>query len=271
MPSKTNIFIALASAFLLLVAGCSAAGRSGGGWVVKETPASKPPPAAVKDKDSGVGRNTGGQERAARNQIKSAYRFLEKGKPDHAIRELEKARNRMGANFWFHYYMGGAYYFKGMYGRAGESWDNAYRFTGDFRLRSRLRTCQSFAVYRLGGDEKSIGLLKTALDMDRDNRQAMELIRDLDFSADSPVDGRSMVRGGHQGSSGKVQDMALMHSNENSQKQGDDTSHKHGGSGHKNEGKRGDPAQGVPDGKKGAVRKIQEEERFRAYFLVEME
>jgi hypothetical protein len=75
--------------------------------------------------------------------------------------------------------MGGAYYMKGMYRQARDSWELAYRFTRDYRYRSRIRTCQSFVIFRLQGHQSSIGSLHKAVDMDRDNRTARGLLDDL--------------------------------------------------------------------------------------------
>ena len=137
-------------------------GATTGGWVVIGDPGpSSPGPGPQPDRHPGKGK---GLETAARNHIRSAYRFLKKDKPDQALRELEKARRKMDRNFWYHYYMGGAYYMKGMYGRARDSWELAYRFTRDYRLRSRIRTCQSFVVFRVQGYQPAVGFLRKALE-----------------------------------------------------------------------------------------------------------
>lgn len=233
MYPRTAI-VTLAAVFLVTTMGCVTSGGSSSGWVVVGQPASSPPPASQKARPPKSKKNTMGQETAARNHIRSAYRFLEKGKPDHAMREMEKARNKMGNTFWFHYYMGGAYYFKGMYERAGDSWKMAYRYTNDYRLKSRLRTSQSFAVHHLKGDEPSIGFLRMAIDTDGDNRYARELLEDLVGSGGGPSDL------GYSGSKGK---------------KGPD----------KDDRKPGKSAK-----KKEKSKKIRDKDRFRAFFMIEM-
>jgi tetratricopeptide (TPR) repeat protein len=174
-----RIAIALFIAFAIIgSSGCvTDDGTTTSGWVVIGDPGqSSPRPRTQPDSHAGQGK---GLEKAARNHIRSAYRFLKKDKPDHALRELEKARRKMDRTFWYHYYMGGAYYMKGMYGRARDSWELAYRFTRDYRLRSRIRTCQSFVVFRIQGYKPTIGFLRKAVDMDRDNGTARGLLDDL--------------------------------------------------------------------------------------------
>jgi hypothetical protein len=174
---RTVLAIAVALA-ILGGSGCvTDDGTTTSGWVVigdqNQSPhRSKQEP----DKHSGKGK---GHDNAARNHIHSAYRFLKKDKPDHALRELEKARSKMDRNFWYHYYRGGAFYMKGMYTQARDSWELAYRFTRDYRYRSRIRTCQSFVVFRIQGYQSSVGFLHKAVDMDRDNRTAKGLLDDL--------------------------------------------------------------------------------------------
>jgi tetratricopeptide (TPR) repeat protein len=182
--------------------------------------------------------------------MRSAYRFLQKGKPDHAMRELEKARRKMGNNYWFHYYMGGAYYFKGLYEKAGDSWTIAFSYTNDYRLRSRVRTCQSFAVNYSKGDEPSIGFLRTALDMDRDNRHARELLEDLVGSG-----GGSDVQVG------------FMRPSESAGAK--DNNYKGKAKSEKGQGK-DDRKKGKSVKEKKKPKKIRDKDRFRGYFMVEM-
>ncbi len=235
MYPKTAITTAIAALFLISTMGCATSGGSSSGWIVVGQPASSPPPASQKAKPPKSKKANKGQETAARNHIRSAYRFLQKNKPDHAIREMEKARSKMGSDFWFHYYMGGAYYFKGMYERAGDSWKIAYRYTNDYRLRSRLRTSQSFAVHQLKGDEPSRGFLRMAIDMDGDNRHAREFLEDLVGSEGSPSDGSYDQSKGKKGR----------------------------GKDNRKQGKSGS--------KKEKSKKIRDKDRFRAYFMIEME
>jgi hypothetical protein len=171
--------LAIAVAFAILGgSGCvTDDGTTTSGWVVignqnQPTPRTRQEPERHPGKGKGL-------ETAARNHIKSAYRFLKKNQPDHALRELAKARKKMDRNFWYHYYTGGAFYMKGMYRQARDSWELAYRFTRDYRYRSRIRTCQSFVIFRLQGHQSSIGSLHKAVDMDRDNRTARGLLDDL--------------------------------------------------------------------------------------------
>ena len=230
MRPRTVIIIGLVAVFLLANMGCTTSNGSSGGWVVVGQPGSSPPPPSQQPKPNKKEKNNKGQQVAAQNHLRSAYKFLQKGKPDHAMRELEKARNKMGINYWFHYYMGGAYYFKGMYEMAGDSWNVAFRFTNDYRLRSRLRTCQSFAINYREGDEPSIGFLRNAIDMDGENRQARELLEDLGGSRSDPSESS-------KGKKGREKDGP-----------------KHGKSGKKKE----------------KSKKIRDKERFSAYFLVEL-
>ncbi len=227
--------------FLVPLAGCVSSGGSGGGWVATGHPEAPPPterkapPPDNRERDRGL-------ERAARNHMRSAYRFLEKGKPDHAMKELEKARSKMGRDFWFHYYLGGAYYLKGMHREAQESWEMAFRFTADHRLRSRARTCQSFVVFTLQDEGASVGFLKNAVDLDRENGKARELLDDLRTGQEGQKDQRVGFLKNQNGPppSGKGREK-------------DDR-----------KGKGGEKAG------KGKGKKIQEQEQFRSYFFVEM-
>ena len=155
-----RIPLAIAIALTLVTgSGCvTDDGRTTSGWVVIGD-GNQSPPRTSKEPSRHPGQGKG-LENAARNHMRSAYRFLKKNQPDHALRELEKARRKMDRNYWYHYYMGGAFYMKGMYTRARDSWELAHRFTRDYRLRSRIRTCQSFVIFRVQGHQPSIGYLR---------------------------------------------------------------------------------------------------------------
>jgi len=148
------------------------------------------------------------------------------------MRELEKARRKMGSNYWFHYYFGGAYFLKGMHSQARDSWEIAFGFTNQYTLRSRIRTVQSFAVFSLQGEGSSMSFLKKAMSIDKENRTAMELFEDLGGSKD--VDNNASKKGHGKGKS------------------------KYGNSNKK------------PDKNKSKKHKIQDNNRFSVYFMVEM-
>ena len=257
MRPRTVIIIGLAAVFLLANMGCTTSNGSSGGWVVVGQPESSPPPPSQQPKPNKKEKNNKGQQVAAQNHLRSAYRFLQKNKPDHAMRELEKARRKMGQNYWFHYYFGGAYYLKGMFSQARDSWENAFGYTKDYTLRSRIRTCQSFAIYNLDGEGPSRGILKKAVNMDKQNRTAWDLLQDLesldtdhqpgyDKSSSSPyVQEKFGQKGVPEDDSDKVTKKG----------QGKDKS-KHGKADKK--------------GKKGKKHRIQDGDQFRAYFMVEM-
>jgi tetratricopeptide (TPR) repeat protein len=232
-------------------------------------PESSPPPPSQQTKPHKKEKNNRGQEQAARNHMRSAYRFLQKGKPDHAMRELEKARNKMGSSFWFHYYMGGAYYFKGMYELAGDSWKMAYQYTNDHHLRSRLRTCQSYSINYQKGDEPSIGFLRMAIDMDRGNLHAQDLLRDLGGSGSGSSDGKSDVQVGFMRPSGSMSG----EDNRYEEQRDDDDDGRNGHS----KGKKGQQKDDKKHGKSGKkekkekkYKKIRDKNRFSEYFLIEM-
>jgi len=271
MVPRTAIVKALLAVFLFTTMGCATSGGSSGGWIVVGQPETTPPPAsrqtAPPPKKEKYNK---GQETAGRNHIRSAYRFLQKNKPDHAMRELEKARNKMGNSFWFHYYMGGAYYFKGMYDRAGDSWKIAYRYTRDYRLRSRLRTCQSFAIHYLEGDEPSIGFLRMAVDGDGDNLHARELLEDFVSSGVSPSNGRTDAQVGFMRPSGSVSGKGGGN-REEGLKQNEEDDDGYGSSKIKKGREKNDRKHGKSGKKKGKPKKIRDKERFKAYFLIEME
>jgi tetratricopeptide (TPR) repeat protein len=268
MHPRTLIISAVVAMFLSALIGCTTSDGSSGGWVVVGQPKSSPPPPQKQPPPPKYKKGNRGQDRAARNHIRSAYRFLQKNKPDHAMRELEKARNKMGKSFWFHYYMGGAYYYKGMYELAGDSWKMAYRYTKDYRLRSRLRTCQSFAIHYLKGDEPSIGFLNMAIDIDRDNRHARELLEDLVGSGGAPSDSsRTGVQVGFMRPSGRDGG----NREEELRELEDDDDKSFGRSKTKKGREKDDRKHGKPGKKKEKPEKIRDKERFKAYFLIEME
>jgi tetratricopeptide (TPR) repeat protein len=166
----------LLSTVFLLNTDCATTESGSDGWIVINGPADTQPPPKQQTLSP---RKATGLEVAARYHVRSAYRFLQKDKPDHAIKELEKARAKMDQDYWFHYYMGGAFYMKAMYREARESWEMAYRYTKDPQMRSRIRTCQSFVVYRINGKDQSLGLLRRAVDLDEKNESAKEFLNDI--------------------------------------------------------------------------------------------
>jgi tetratricopeptide (TPR) repeat protein len=185
------------SLFLILIglaavtAGCETPGGAsyGGGIVIGSgggrsvPPPPSRPPAASK-----------GLDQAARNHIRSAYRFMEKGMPDKARRELLKAERKASRTFWYNYYLGGIYYQKGMYEDANRSWDLAFQYSeGDLSLRTRIRTSQAFAYFQIGQTEQSRNSLELALKIDSGNQTAHALLRDFDTvdKQDKPGKGSS--------------------------------------------------------------------------------
>lgn len=213
---------------IFLGTGCATMDGGSGGWVITDSPSKTPGQSQQAPPE-----NAKGQEVAARNHIRSAYRFLQKDKPDHAIRELDKARAKMGHDFWFNYYLGGAFYLKAMYPDAGKSWETAYSYTRDPRLRSRIMTCRSFAEYMISGQNRSVELLGRAIDLDGKNRSAREFLDDLKTA---PVE---------------------------------DQSRQPGIKGNKDKTYKEKPGKGTDKGvSKG--KKIQDKDQFNSYFLVEM-
>ena len=271
-----GVFVAIfAAIFLFSVAGCATTDGSNSGWIVVDPPSSSPPPKAEKQPPPPPPRYNGnrGQQKSAQNHLRSAYRFLQKSKPDHALRELEKARRKMEPNYWFYYYYGGAYYLKGMFGEARNSWENAYRNTRDYPLRSRVRTCQSFAIYYLDGQGPSSRVLEKAFNLDQRNSTARELYQDLTGSDPYRSDDRSAYN--QQSSSPYVQeklgqkdepeDRNKTYANERGK---DDSNH---GNGDKNKDmKKGKKKKDKKDHKNDKKFKIQDNEQFRIYFMVEM-
>jgi hypothetical protein len=259
-------FITIITAiFLFSVAGCVTTDGSNSGWVVVDPPSSPPPPKTKKQPPTRYKENKG-QQVAARNHLRNAYRFLQKNKPDHAMRELEKARMKMGKNYWFHYYYGGAYYLKGMFGQARDSWDRAYRYTYDYPRRSRVRTCQSFAIFNLDGHGPSMVILEKAVNIDRKNTTAFELYQDLRgtdsySSYNRPADNKSS-------SSPYLQDKfgQKSRSDDDEYANRDDEDSKHG----KGNKKKDNNKNKKHDKKKPKKFKVQNPERFRVYFMIEM-
>ena len=183
MPGTRCILIV----FLLILAlsgwGCAITGGGGSGPVILDTGGTSPGgrPGAGNGQAAGQAK---GHEIAAKNHIRSAYRFLEMGKPGHAQKEIEKARGKMGEDFWFHYYLGGALFLQGKNREASQSWERAFGLTGDTALRSRVRTCQSFAAYRTEGSSTSIGFLRHAVDLDGGNLTARNILQELSGSGE---------------------------------------------------------------------------------------
>jgi tetratricopeptide (TPR) repeat protein len=193
MSVRRVIFAVVAAVGLLACAGCVSTSDTGG-WVIIDKPETSKAPPPAKKKPPARDMGPPGKRRAAENHLRSAYRFLQKNKPDHALKELQKAGSSRYNDFWIYYYSGGAYYFKGMYGKANEQWDKAYRHAGEYNLKSRLRTCQSYVAYRLEDAEGAAGYLKRALDLDGRNRQARLLLEDLESHMDRPDTHRSWNR-----------------------------------------------------------------------------
>ncbi|MDF1526625.1 MAG: hypothetical protein RRA15_06700 [bacterium] len=268
MKSRSVYSVIFAAIFLFSVAGCVTTDRSNSGWVIVDPPSSSPPPRAEKQPPPRHKENRG-QQKAAQNHLRSAYRFLQKNKPDHAIRELEKARGKMGPGYWFYYYYGGAYYLKGMFGEARDTWQIAYRQTRDYQLRSRIMTCQSFAIYYLDGQGPSRGVLEKAFKMDKKNRTARELYQDLTGS--DPYRSGDQPSYNQSSSSPYVQEKL-------GQKDGPEDNNKlypnewgKDGSSRGNGDKNKDRKKGKKkDHKEVKKYKIQDDEQFRIYFMVEM-
>ena len=195
-PGRASV-AALTAIICLMSMGCASTDGSSGGWVVigQPQPAPQPDPPPRKQ-DPAYGKKNKGMERASRNHLRSAYRFLVKGKPDHALKELEKARRKAEGNFWFHYYTGGAYFYKGMYQKARESWQFAFWSTREHTLRSRSRTCQSFAVYQIEGMEASKDYLLRAADLDGKNSAARELLKGFSAPGEKRIENRPEVQVG---------------------------------------------------------------------------
>jgi tetratricopeptide (TPR) repeat protein len=143
--------------------------------VLGEGSGKKTPPQAQK-----------GQDTAAENHIRSAYRFLEKGMPDKAEKELQKARAKSSQSYWYYYYMGGINFYRGMYKDAQNQWELAFKYAYSSASQSRVRTCQSFAFYSYGNMTKSRDCLQIALEIDSGNSMARILISDFENIGDSP-------------------------------------------------------------------------------------
>ncbi|MDF1536971.1 MAG: hypothetical protein P1S46_10820 [bacterium] len=262
---RTSLAIAVSIA-ILAVSGCvTSDGRSNRGWVVIGD-TTNPPPRTGRDPEPHPGKGKG-LDVAARNHIRSAYRFLKNDKPDHALRELEKARGKMDSDFWYHYYLGGAYYMKGMHSQARDSWEMAYRFTQDYRLRSRIRTCQSFVVFRIQGQQPTLGFLRNAVDMDLDNGTARGLLDDLFADREHP-ESRS-GSGGDQPAF--VRDMLENSKYETSDEDKDNDRHNDSDGRETGPGKKGGPGHDKKSKDKEKKRyRIEDNEQFAAYFFVEM-
>jgi len=265
---RATLTLLVAVLFLFSVTGCATTDGSNSGWVVVDQPSSSPPHKTQKKPPRGKQDNNG-QQVAARNHLQSAYRFLQKNKPDHAMRELDKARNKMGQNYWFHYYYGGAFYLKGMFVQARDRWENAYRYTDDYPMRSRIRTCQSFAIYYLDGRRSSEAVLEKAINMDRKNRTAFDLFQDLrgsDAYTSYDQQGSSKSSGSPYVQEKLGQKGSPEGDNETYREDNGKDNGRHG-----NGDKKKDKNKGKKQDKmKGKKYKIQDDEQFRMYFMVEM-
>jgi len=292
MAHGKAIVVVFTAVFVLTVFGCATPDGSSGGWIVVNPPQqpSKPPPPHQQNRPPKHEIENRGQERAAQNHMRSAYRFLQKGKPDQALRELEKARPAMGTSFWFHYYMGGAYYFKKMFESAGESWRRAYSYTDDHLLRSRVRTCQSYAAYQLDGGNRSIDLLKMAIALDRSNSQARNLLEDLRRPGEDSPDRKPDNRGGSRDSTGTAGGEHSPYVKEKlgergyegasgteggygvrgTQDRNDDHDENYGAFKDRKGSGQGDRKQGKSGKNKPKPLRIEDEKGFRVYFLIEM-
>ena len=172
-----SMFLLASICCILFLAGCSSMGEisyGGGGVVIGEGSGKKTPPQAQK-----------GQDTAAQNHIRSAYRFLEKGMPDKAEKELQKARAKSSRSYWYYYYMGGINFYRGMYKDAQDQWELAFKYADSSASQSRARTCQSFAFYYYGNPTKSRDSLQIALEIDSGNSMARILIADFDNAENS--------------------------------------------------------------------------------------
>lgn len=122
-----------------------------------------------------------GLDTAARNHIRSAHRFLQKGMPDKARKELNKAEAKSSRSFWYNYYLGGVYFYQGMFAEANRSWNLALQYSGgDAILGARVRTCQSFAHFQLNDPGQTRNSLELALRLDSGNETARGLLADLE-------------------------------------------------------------------------------------------
>ncbi len=117
-----------------------------------------------------------GLDQAAMNAVRNAYKFLEQGKPQKALKELEKARRKAPNNYWVNYYSAGAYHQLGEYRQARPYWDAAFDNADDPALRSRVRTAEAFTRYMDGERDQARTSLRMALEMDGGNVRARELL-----------------------------------------------------------------------------------------------
>jgi len=297
MVAGKRVLGALVAVFLVAVIGCATPDGSGG-WVIVNPPEQPPgpppppppPPPHEQKRPPNHEMKARGQEQAARNHLQSAYRFLQKRKPDHALKELEKARGMMGTDFWFHYYMGGAYYYKGMYESASVSWKRAFSFTGNPSLRSRARTCQAYAAYHLAGVEVSVDLLERAASLDRRNEQARILLAELNPQGRQSHDRKQGDRGVSDNRSPGTADEQPRFVEEmlggakdkgpggpgpgpkdgGPSQQGEDYNDWSGGSKNKKGSGKDDRKQDRPGKERPGKKRIEDESGFRAYFLVDM-
>ncbi len=172
-------FVALAFLVSLSVActGCQTTAGSSFGAAIgigqpSRTAAAAPPPPPPPPRNAG-------QEQAGRNSLRNAYKFLEKGMPDHARKELMKAQERLGRDFWYNYYMAGALQMEQKPTEANDYFEMALRYSPSDGLRSRVRVCQSFLYFAMDQDSKSGQMLDLAIQLDSGNRAAVSLRDDL--------------------------------------------------------------------------------------------
>ena len=277
LPRLTTL-VAVMAALMLVCTGCSTTGDTSGGWVIIDPHETPPPPPPSRSKPPETAKKNRGQVQAGVNHLRSAYRFLQKNKADHALKELEKARYKLGADFRVYYYKGGAYYFKGMYSEAFDSWQTARRYTRDPRLRSRLRTCQAYALNHLEGDRGSMPFFKEAIDLDNGNRHAWDLMESLENSGERE---RGVESGGERNtrfSSGSETDEHSRFAKE--MIRGRDDTDKDAGKKYDNgndydhreweEGKPGRKGQKKDRHNKKPHADIRDLDQFKSYFLVEL-
>jgi len=137
-----------------------------------------------KSKEKGPKEAKGkGLDKAAMNQVRNAYKFLEQGKPEKALQELEKARRMAPDNYWVNYYSAGAYHQLKDYRRARQFWGAAEGGAENQEQRSRVRTAQAFTDFVDGGADQARASLRVALDMDGGNVRARELLAEVNIPA----------------------------------------------------------------------------------------
>ncbi len=143
--------------------------------------------------DQGAGReDKGGHEKkakkkdldqAAMNQVRNAYKFIEQGKPQKAIEELEKAHRMAPDNYWVNYYSAGAWHQLRDYARAHRFWEHAEEAAETPAERSRVRTARAYTEYQSGQAEQARVSLKLAVEIDGGNLRARELLAQVSTPA----------------------------------------------------------------------------------------